>query len=486
VADGAGADGGGFLGSAVLELTTDNSEYNLGIDDAQTRAIEMDKAFDATHKRIKNNFSEKFEHAGLYIFTRQALGAVGMGDLARHAFGAISAAITGVSEAAGIATSTLGPLLFGIGAAVAVYEMYAGKAEKAAKQQEEFHKAQLESMNSTVELKEKLHTLEEQLGKLPSKWRDLKTAMDEAVRVQTGTLTGSTGELIEKQRKQIETASQLRDEYEKQRKVLVDVINHWKAHGVESENEAEHANALTHKIREQTDIITISQNKIKELTADIKAQAAGYKSATDQVEKEGESEAKRAEKAKQAAKELRHIEDELQAKYRETEQKRAEADEKIAASEEKLGALTKRMANDEAETTRNVQQKKKAAIQQYHDEKMEMIKKEYQEARLATTDAQQIVEITRNRDEAINQLNKTVAAKQKENYSEMKQAAVEVGHTITSDIGGALGDILVDGKNVADAMKDMAKDVAKEVIRELVRIEVQAMVTKAAVSGIFL
>jgi len=205
----------------------------------------------------------------------------------------------------------------------------------------------------------------------------------------------------------------------------------------------------------------------------IDALGAGAASTQDRLNKLADAQLKANEAQKKAAKELIDITDGLHKKEEERADANLKADDKIAEAETKLGNLTKTLADDEAESTTSAQAKKQAAIQKYHDEKMALILKEYQEARLATTDAAQVVAIEKAKTDAINQLNRTVAQKTFENFGQIATAAAGLGRTMSSSFADTSAKAIVSGKSMHDGWIALSQQVKEQVIADAIKMGIE-------------
>lgn len=88
-----------------------------------------------------------FQHAGIYLFSRQLLDTVGLGQLAQHAFMAIDLAMSGLTSAFGLATATVAPFLLAVGAGITVFRELEIHSRKSTAELMKLKKAQEDDIN---------------------------------------------------------------------------------------------------------------------------------------------------------------------------------------------------------------------------------------------------------------------------------------------------------------------------------------------------
>lgn len=71
---------------------------------------------------MKKHAQTPYEHAGVYLFSRQILGLAGLGGVAQHVMGVVEVGVREVASAFGMATATLAPWMLAIGGAIILFE----------------------------------------------------------------------------------------------------------------------------------------------------------------------------------------------------------------------------------------------------------------------------------------------------------------------------------------------------------------------------
>jgi hypothetical protein len=264
-------------------------------------------------KALRAEANSPFEHAGVYLFSRQLFGLVGLSDLARHALSGINVAVEATASSFGLAMSTVGPLLLAIGAGVAIYESYEKSAGKASKAVADLAQKQEEALKSTIDYKDAIAELLKETGQLPENLRAVAFAIGaqdlaqrRLVEHQKGEVMAANQALIISNKKRIEALGE-------ENATLAGQIR-----GLTSQAELFRANDKA--IRENEKAISDLKQKNLELNteyekskADITAIAAGHANASEQTKKLTEAHKAAAEAArkhgdeeKKAAEEIRN------------------------------------------------------------------------------------------------------------------------------------------------------------------------------------
>ena len=131
--------------SMDIQVTGDGSGAVTAIDSVSNSANNLVSKFDD----LKESATSPYEHAGMYLFSRQLLGTVGLSDVARHAMGAIVVAMDGVAAAAGTTTAVLAPWLLAIGFGIVAYEKF-GKSVSATSDEAAKQKADFEALTKSL------------------------------------------------------------------------------------------------------------------------------------------------------------------------------------------------------------------------------------------------------------------------------------------------------------------------------------------------
>jgi chromosome segregation ATPase len=479
------AAGEGDLGSATLVLSTQDADYNLGIDEAQDRAKAMDKVFEETHEAIKSRFAERFEHAGLFMFSRQVLGLAGLSDVARHTMGVITLGFEEVAGAAGLATSTIAPLLLAAGAGILIFEKLHGSHHKAAESLDELAKKQSEALGTTVDLEQAMEKYQQSVGPLPGsldKLRDATEKLDESQRRNLITtealMMKAAQETIAANNARIQSTKDASEALREQMRQM----QPWEQGYKSAQDTLKHYDQA---LRDLDDSNRKAAAGFEQSKADIKAQAEGYKDAKTRLEQLADAHDKAAAAAKkQSAEEVAAAREIMKADDERVNEDVASA-KAITAARESLVAKTKILADQAAEATSTASAKRSAEIKKFEDQNRREIEKTYDEAvAKAKETGASLVELERQKNAALTQLHSTVAAKQRENFTAMQSEAIKAADSIETAFGDAFAKTLVEGKDFGEQMQQMFKQVAEMIISDLIKIAIQAEITKEAVASV--
>jgi hypothetical protein len=464
----------GDLGRATLVLSTEDAEYNLGIDDAQERAMAMDKVFEETHAAIKSRFAERFEHAGIFMFSRQVLGLAGLSDVARHTMGVITLGFEEVATAAGIATTSLAPLLLAAGAGILIFEKMAGGHHKAAESLEDLHKQQAEALGTTVDLELAMGKYQNTVGPLPGsldKLRDATEKLDESQRRHLMTTEAlqmkAAQETIASNQAEIDAIKAKQKEFDNDEITM-------RQYGATTADFQREAKGLADRLKELEEANTKATQSFEQAKADIKAQGEGYKDAgtklkdlADAHDRAGKAAKKHAEEEAAAMREIRKNDDE-------TERAVEASAQAVEEARRKLTDHTKILLDEEQAAVENAYARKAAEIRKFEDQQRAAIEETYDLAvRKAQETGVSIVQLTQQRDAAINQLEQTVAARNRQNLTEMGQAWHRFGQQIENDVSMAAARTIVEQTSAVDAVKNLSKMAAEQLIADYIRAGIQ-------------
>lgn len=125
-----------------------------------------------------------FQHAGIYLFSRQLLDMFNMGALAQHAFLAISIGFEAVTDSIGVAASTIAPWLLALAGGMLIFEQWEKHLTKSAKAHEELAKKEQQALTQTVALKDAIDQYAKKLGTLPGYLSDLKDKTEALAKIE--------------------------------------------------------------------------------------------------------------------------------------------------------------------------------------------------------------------------------------------------------------------------------------------------------------
>jgi hypothetical protein len=306
--------------------------------DSTTAAFER---FKTKHTELKSVFSERFEHAGLFLFSRQVFGLAGMSELARHVMGVVTLGLDQVAGAAGVATAELAPLLLVVGGSIALFEHFHKGHQDAADSLGQLAKKQGDALKMTDELKDALEKYSHAINALPADLRGLAAAYGALDEVQRRVLMHTEGQLMASSQAQV---AALKEQKERTLEAAAALREHmtqlqpWET-GYKSAEET--LRKYGQRVDDINGKIIESGAQYEKAKADIDAQAAGYANATDKIDKLSKAEDVVAEKQKKAA--ISAIE--MAAARERAEAKRYAHQMEMEAQEAKRQdeALTKRM-----------------------------------------------------------------------------------------------------------------------------------------------
>ena len=191
------------------------AEQNLNIGITSSGSPEATAGLDAIIQKfgglkaasadVQQEFGKPFQHAGLYMFSRQILGLAGLGDVARHSMMAITAGMESVAGAAGVTLAALAPYLLAIGVGIVVFEKWHKSHKDQAEVMAELAKKQGELLDSTTGLVEKLEKYDSVVGSLPPHLAALLKAEQDLQRVQSGNVAETIAKQIEMARQKLAT-----------------------------------------------------------------------------------------------------------------------------------------------------------------------------------------------------------------------------------------------------------------------------------------
>lgn len=185
-----GADASGATATFAQMAATLNSQSDtltalagrMGM--VTTASGDMADAADAVDQR----FSTSVSRGGIFLFSRQMLGMVGLSDVARHAMGAISIGFEELAGTIGVSTAALAPWLFAAGGAILIFEKWHKSHSQATQSLQDLIDKQQKDLTATQELGQAFDDYENAVGPLSGGLKQLA--------VDTETLTGKEKSLL--------------------------------------------------------------------------------------------------------------------------------------------------------------------------------------------------------------------------------------------------------------------------------------------------
>lgn len=166
----------------------DSAQYVITINADGTGAVQALDAVNGsfaklveTSNKVKATFGEPFQHAGIYLFSRQLLDTVGLGALAQHAFMAINLAVTGVIDAFGLAAGPVAAVLLGLGALATIYKEHESLSKKVAEASKKEAEAQRHLAEHYDSLLVSITKYQKIVGSLPQDLQNLQSATQAAM-----------------------------------------------------------------------------------------------------------------------------------------------------------------------------------------------------------------------------------------------------------------------------------------------------------------
>jgi prefoldin subunit 5 len=425
-------------------------------------------------KKLKDAASSPFEHAGVFLFSRQLFGLVGLSDLARHAMLGVTAAVEATAASFGIAMSTLGPVLLAIGAGVAIYEAHAKAAKKTHDEIAELAKKQQDALASTDELKDSFAALLRETDTLPPSLRAAAMAVGALDEEQRKLVMHTKGEQMAAAQEQI-AANKARlqsiDEATAALRAQMTQMQPWEQGYKSAEQTLKHYATTADELRQKNRELGTSFEVLK---ADVPAIAAGFSSAKDQADKLTKAHHDAGEAARKHAAEEQKAASEINTAAREQAK---EVDAAAAKQREAIDSLIEKakvLADQAADSTRSEYEKKAAAIQRWKDEQEHAIQETYRKSK---EEAEQYgidtTQLEAQRTQALANLDRAVATKNRENLTEMGAAWKRYADQASADVGRAAAHILVEHATVGDEVKAISKMMAEQLIADMVRAGLQ-------------
>lgn len=289
-----------------------------------------------THNRIKSNFTEQFQHAGVYLFSRQLLGLAGLSDVARHAMSIINVGAAEVAETIGLTAGQFGVAAAAAGALILAYEKLSKSTKDHGEELDKHVKALSTDIESTGQLRDKLDGYSESVGGLTPRLEGLAKANNALYEAQRALLTIELKEKIE----QLDTAIQ------KQQETSVKVTAGYAAEAAALDRYAQGSDgaiAANAALTEQLDKQDVELKKLEATKAmamaTLDSLAKGYTGVTDEIDKTTKAmdeEAEWLEKLNDATNRDIKIAEEYGDKMFQAQEKRIQAEENAETRSIKL------------------------------------------------------------------------------------------------------------------------------------------------------
>lgn len=449
-------------GLLSLMLKVDGGEASAAEITQVTSAI---KGVEGESSKLRDRFQEGFQHVALRGFIADAARGIGIGSEMRPVISMLNLATTQLSESFGVLGTSMALATAGLTAIAALgYVVY-----------EHFQK----------------HG--EELGKTFKGYMDNVVAIDEYV-AAGGRLSAALRAEAQDER---DAAAEVLKKITIQNEASLAVAQETLTLALNTEAYAKRSAARNNDTvgLELTAAATKrAQVKVDELTATLEANGHGFATWQEYV-KDGTKELKELDKAAEESQKwmdswadnMAKDSDKIIAAEEKEKAARLKYYQEVETGVTKLKEVTSILRDQELQATSESEAKKKAVIDQYRDQHLNSIKIEYD--RLITAahgNAGEIVKIEAAKNAAVSQLNNTVAAKQKQNYSEIQVVAGQAYDTIANGISNTMARSIVESKNAHDAIIAMQRQVEEQIIASLIRIAIQATITKEAVQAIFI
>jgi hypothetical protein len=403
-------------------------------------------------EKLGANFAKPIEHVGLHLLSHELAGAAGMAGQARSAFMLLNAASAGIG---GEAMAVIGPLALAVGAAAVAYELLSKNTEKSKKAAEEELQAQKDLV---IQYRETITTLNA-AGVATGALHDaLQKGLGAATSQTTHDLGKAMGELEKQILKNKIALAQMGED-------LKTAAGSGVATGAALRKAADDIRTLNTTLVE-------NQTKLAVMKADLPAIAHGHESA-----------AAAAKEHKEALDRLTSAIDDSDKGFEEWDKKQ---DEMIKKSEQVGLAITKEidtfnqkmkdLADIGAEATRSEYAKKKATIQKFNDDQLRSIQELHDRAiaaGMSVSEADQQSTLLKT------QLSKTVAEKEKENYTAIEQAGRTAFANIEQASAVALARIIQGHTNLRQQVQLVETQMVQDALVGGIKIVEDAAVSEA-------
>ena len=236
---------------------------------------------------LGNTFAKPLEHVGVHIFGRELLSVIGLSGEARPIISLLQVAVNELGLAFNFAAGPMGLLIMGLGAAAAVIYKVVESHKAHAVALDDVAKKQQEQYSKTTDLITKIEEYKDKVGELTPVLNELEKATRAVNEEDKHSILVSEG-------KQLEAI----DSTIRKKQELIDINNA----SIAANNRE--AAAFSGHLENGQLAVTINNELIKtnagltaeinkenksrlEITANIHAQAKGYKDMSDQIEKQG-------------------------------------------------------------------------------------------------------------------------------------------------------------------------------------------------------
>lgn len=435
------------------------------------------------NNKLDGKFQKQFTHVGLKAFLKDATHAMGIGGALKPMVSSLSAGFESLADKVGIAGTKAGLIAAALIMVAGLMYKVSQHADEVAKKHEELAKKQEEALKTTRELGEAFKAYREEVGPLPAHLERLAAANERLEKVQRLIVQQNQGkELAGIAAKRIANKGEQQDTEDLIKQLERNMAQHDRRSN-QYKSELNLLNAYKDKLNELKGTEAALSQSEEKGKADILARGAGAADAADQTKKLTEEHKKqREELEKLSQEEDAYFEKLFQEHERETDSFIASVDATTKAQGD-LNQKRKILADEQYEATDNALQKENAAIKKFYDEQKRSIEEVSRKGiEAADGDAQTIIAIEQNKARTLSQLDATVQAKRRMVQTEYQQMVVSGARTTAQAIGNAGAQMLVDGKNVEEALVAMSKQVASQIIADLIRIQIQAKLTKMALS----
>lgn len=453
------------------------SAAEIGQVKAALRSVEVQ------NDALKSRFQEGFQHIALRGFIAQSARAAGVGGELRPILHLIQTGLTGISEAAGLAGSTtllLGTAFTALAAiGFVVYEHFKKHSESL----EQLAQKQTTALETTDSLRIALNEYAAEVDGLPAKLNTLKDAVDRLSSSQVEAARHTEMDQLSKVRAEIDSRKEKIYTLEQENISLQATIAYSERHGLATAGLTAHILKNKDAIEklDQANRDSIDANII--LTDKIISQGEGYKNSEEKAKKLTEAHKKEAEEADKIAKK-KEAQDEKDEKRREENViKEVKAYEEIEAGRKSLEEQIKLLADTEAESIGNAQERKSASIQKFRDEQAKKIEETYQKAiKDAEENEASIVNIEKQKNLALEQLAKTVEAKQRDNYSSAQLYAITIGKSIETSFADAAAKAILSHKSMKDSLIAISEQVKQALIADTIKWSIEQFIAAGKAS----
>ena len=354
----------------------DESTLNIVVDGDASGGVQafdsMDTAvnqFGGDLDGLKARMTSPYEHAGLFLFSRQVLGLAGLSDVARHAMGAITLGFEEVAVAAGTTVAEIAPYLLAIGLIIVGIEKFV-KSHKDAKQStDDLVKSEDEELKSTRATLQAFDDYAAAGGRLTPELAAVKVATDNLYQSQTRLMALDLQHQLDETNAAI---AKIKDSFAPALNATAGYAAELDKYQTGSAEAATATTAVTHVLDEHAKStaaldqkVAILQERLKRYadTGDLTPTMDKVKTLTDDLNEQAASVA------------------ELGKVWQKNADDVNKAADQMLAGQTKLSTDTQKMDDEDAAFTQNMWDKKSAAAKKSMDQTLASIEQTYKKAK---------------------------------------------------------------------------------------------------------